>query len=151
MIAGSNDGYGWEYIDEQYLYPIDTMVQIPTVFNINSPSKYSYYRLIIMEMPPKNRVVRISQWALNFLPYSTINNEAFSNLYTRINDNYYDGSLFDNKLKYLPYNTSNQVINKDEINLQFESCNSSKNDIMLPIFCLSVLAISIIFYNKKNN
>jgi hypothetical protein len=150
MVVGSNDGKIWEYIDNQNLYPIDTSVQRPIVFNINSPFKYSYYRLIIIEMPPKNRVVRISQWALNFLPYSAINKEAFSNLNTLTNNTHYDDSVFNNNLKYLSYNTSNPVINKEENNLPIESSNGLKNDIVLPIICLSVLAISIIFYNKKN-
>jgi hypothetical protein len=190
MVVGSNDDdneKNWEYIDQQNLYPLDTSVQRPIIFNINSPYSYSYFRLIIIEMPAKNSVVRINQWALNFLAYSTINKEAFSNLNQRRiemedsqvsnvnfhghnleyakwdvpfqffddlnlqkNDTYYNDPPFNNNLKYLSYNTSNPLINKEESNSPFEKNKNLNNDIIIPIICLSILAISIIFYNKKN-
>jgi hypothetical protein len=150
MVVGSNNGNDWEYIDQQKLYPIDTSVQRPIIFNVNSPYSYSYYRLIIIEMPPKNSVVRISQWGLNFLAYSTINKEAFSNLHTLTNNNHYDDYVFNNNLKYLSYNTSKPVINKEESKSPFEKNKNSNNDIIIPLIFLSILAISFIFYNKKN-
>jgi hypothetical protein len=48
-----------------------------------------------MEMPNNNSVIRINQWSLNFLPYLSINKEAYTNYNTIIpieidNTNYND-------------------------------------------------------------
>lgn len=136
MVVGSNDAQNWEYIDLQNIKKrINTKLQRPIVFNVNSTKSYSYYRLIIMEMPPKNSVVRINQWALNFLPYLSINTEAFTNY------------------NYTNYNTSTPL-DIENIDNSFDSIDNSDNknyNDLLPLICTSILAISIIFYYKKNN
>jgi hypothetical protein len=82
MVVGSNDvlpDKKWHYIDLQNIKNrINTKLQKPIVFNVNSTKSYSYYRLIIMEMPPNNSVIRINQWTLNFLPYLSINETKIS-------------------------------------------------------------------------
>jgi hypothetical protein len=96
MVVGSNNETTWEYIDLQNIKnPLDTTFQTPIIFNVNSTKSYSYYRLIIMEMPNNNSVIRINQWSLNFLPYLSINKEAYTNYNTIIpieidNTNYND-------------------------------------------------------------
>jgi hypothetical protein len=134
MVVGSNDEQNWEYIDLQYITTYkDTTLQTPIIFNVNSSYSYSYYRLIIMEMPPKNSVVRINQWALNFSPYLSMNIDAFTNM------------------NYTNFNTSNPL-EIEKHNNSFNETeyldNTNYNDI-LQIICTSILAISILFYYKK--
>lgn len=135
MVVGSNNETTWEYIDLQNIKKrVDTKLQRPIIFNVNSTKSYSYYRLIIMEMPPNNSVVRINQWALNFLPYLSINTEAFANY------------------NYTNYNTSTPL-DIENIDSSFDKTNyinnTNYND-LLPLICTSILAISILFYYKKN-
>jgi hypothetical protein len=132
MVVGSENETTWEYIDLQNIKnPPDTTFQRPIVFNVNSSKSYSYYRLIIMEMPLNNSVVRINQWALNFLPYLSINKEAFTN--------------------YTNYNTSIplEIENIHSSVVEPEYINNTNYNGILPIFCTSILAISILFYYKK--
>jgi len=134
MVVGSNDEQNWEYIDLQYITTYkDTTLQTPIIFNVNSSYSYSYYRLIIMEMPPKNSIVRINQWALNFSPYLSMNIDAFTNM------------------NYTNFNTSNPL-EIEKHNNSFNETeyldNTNYNDI-LQIICTSILAISILFYYKK--
>jgi hypothetical protein len=134
MVVGSIDEQNWEYIDLQYIKTYkDTTLQRPIMFNVNSSYSYSYYRLIIMEMPPKNSVVRINQWALNFSPYLSMNIDAFTNM------------------NYANFNTSNPL-EIEKHNNSFNETeyidNTNYNDI-LQIICTSILAISILFYYKK--
>jgi hypothetical protein len=84
-----------------------------------------------MEMPPNNSVVRINQWALNFLPYLSINKEAFTN--------------------YTNYNTSIplEIENIHSSVVEPEYIDNTNYNGILPIFCTSILAISILFYYKK--
>lgn len=136
MVVGSNDETIWEYIDLQNKNNVDTRDQTPIVFNINSTNSYSYYRLIIMEMPLGNSVIRINHWALNFLPYLSVNKEAFTN-YTN-----YNTSM---PLEMTPFRISNSK------NISPKSINHEHIDniTILPIICTSILAISILFYYKN--
>jgi len=128
MVVGSNNETTWEYIDLQNKNNVDTTFQRPITFNVNSTNSYSYYRLIIMEMPLDNSVVRISQWALNFLPYLSMNKEAYSN-----------------------YNTSIplEIENIHSSHVEMEDIDNNNYNGILPIICTSILAISILFYYKK--
>jgi hypothetical protein len=131
MVVGSNNETTWEYIDLKNITKhIDTTFQKPITFNVNSTNSYSYYRLIIMEMPPNNSVIRINQWALNFLPYLSINKEAFTN--------------------YTNYNISTplEIEKNHSLDVKTEYIYNNNNGI-LPIICTSILAISILFYYKK--
>lgn len=128
MVIGSNNETTWEYIDMQNTKNIDTTLQRPIVFNVNSTKTYSYYRLIIMEMPFNNSIVRINQWALNFLPYLSKNKEAYTN-----------------------YNTSIplEIENIRSSNVETGIFDNTNYNGILPIFCTSILAISLLFYYKK--
>jgi hypothetical protein len=149
MVVGSNDDddnnneQNWEYIDLKYITTYkDTTLQRPIKFNVNSSYSYSYYRLIIMEMPPKNSVVRINQWALNFSPYLSMNKDAFTNMnYAKFNRS---NPLEKDNNSFTPLRISNiQRCNETEY-----IDNTNYNNV-LPIFFTSILAISILFYYKK--
>jgi hypothetical protein len=146
MVVGSNDNeQNWEYIDLQNVNTYkNTTLQRPIKFNVNSSYSYSYYRLIIMEMPPENSVVRINQWALNFSPYLSMNIDAFTNMnYAKFNTS--------NPLEIEKTNNSFtplRISNVQRCNETEYIDNTNYNDI-LPIICTSILAISILFYYKK--
>jgi hypothetical protein len=146
MVVGSNDENTWEYIDLQNIKKsINTFNRKPVVFNINSTKSFSYYRLIIMEMPPNNNDIKINQWSLNFVPYLSKNIETLTNMnvenYASETNNYY----------FSKYNTSTplKIENIDNSIVNDENYNNNYNDI-LPIIYTSILAISLLYYyNKK--
>jgi len=83
-VAGSNDGNNWYYIDQQsFVEPPDLPSAAPNsglnfkkgvrkdpmrpntiIFDINSVTRYTYYRLIVTELFPGNDNTQISQWQL---------------------------------------------------------------------------------------
>jgi len=180
MVVGSTDGNNWEYIDQQNLSIINTTTKKTMSFNINStndpflktPTNYTYYRLIILEMPPYNSVVRINQWILKFLPYLGFNKnpESFTPYIFEPQQQMDVGNLQIYKnLEFINYKTSIPIENeqnkkigkyilskpeeniRDNLNtIRTEYLNSLKNENVLPIICISILAISIIFIIKNN-
>ena len=77
IILGSNDGNNWNYLDQQIIKnPINTANRIPVTFNINSVTKYSYFRMIITSLFQGNDIISINQWALYGTVDRTINRDA---------------------------------------------------------------------------
>ena len=85
-LVGSNDGNEWAYVDQRNLKPdkLPPKTEPKKVFNINSSEKYSYYRLVINQMHETMTSVRIYQWNLFGVTYTTVNpdtkQETFVNL-----------------------------------------------------------------------
>ena len=84
-ILGSNDGSVWEYVDQQNVKTPVLNSKPSRVYNINSTKAYSYYRLVISEMPNEAKIVIINQWNLNGVTTLTPNpsykqNESFITL-----------------------------------------------------------------------
>jgi hypothetical protein len=84
-VVGSNDGTTWEYIDQQNVKTPVSNSKPTRVYNINSTKAYSYFRLIISEMPNAAKNIAIKQWNLNGVTELTPNpdyktNESFVTL-----------------------------------------------------------------------
>jgi hypothetical protein len=154
MIVGSKDGETWNYVDQRNLSIIDTTNQEPIKFNINSIESYSYFRLIIIEMPPQNYFVSISNWQLNFVPILKYNPETFTNMNTN-----YDYFHFTSN-KMVENNHSTYAISKPLENEQneqnkkieehiFFNDNQLHNENIITPFLIFILAISLFFYYKN--
>jgi hypothetical protein len=142
MVLGSNDGKKWKYVDHKNINVYNSDITEKT-FDINSINPYCYYRLVILEMPPGNKVIRIINWKLNFTTFLKINPEAFTNY-----------QYSNNKLKYLNYKNSEPIDNKEITynNISIDKIDENDdNDNFFPIIIISFLAISLIFYYNKNN
>jgi hypothetical protein len=84
-ILGSNDGSMWEYVDQQNVKTPVLNSKPSRVYNINSTKAYSYFRLVISEMPNEARSIMIKQWNMNGVTSITPNpdyktNESFVTL-----------------------------------------------------------------------
>ena len=64
-IVGSNDGSTWEYVDQQNVKTPVINSKPMRVYNINTTKPYSYFRLIISEMPDGMKNIMLNQWNLN--------------------------------------------------------------------------------------
>ena len=78
-ILGSNDGSMWEYVDQQNVKKPVLNSKPSRVYNINSTKAYSYYRLVISEMPNEAKSVSIKQWNLNGVTTITPNPDYKTN------------------------------------------------------------------------
>jgi hypothetical protein len=114
-VVGSTDGKTWNYIDQHNLGPdeLPKQPQPMKTINLNSTSKYSYFRLIISEMSQGMNLVRINQWNLFGITYVAVNpnvgTEKFTPMfdYTRIGnfepfDNYMNSEKVNAKYGYKP-------------------------------------------------
>jgi hypothetical protein len=63
MLVASNDGNAWIQLDQRNLKETDmpTGAIITKSFDINSPEKYSYFRLIVMGMGPGIKTLKINE------------------------------------------------------------------------------------------
>ena len=66
MLVASNDGMAWTQLDQRNLKDTElpTGESIQKMFDINSPEKYSYFRLIVMGMGPFMDTVKINELIL---------------------------------------------------------------------------------------
>jgi hypothetical protein len=66
ILAASNDGTAWIQLDQRNLKEseVPTGAIITKSFDINSPEKYSYFRLIVMGMGPGIKTVKINELML---------------------------------------------------------------------------------------
>ena len=66
ILAASNDGTAWIQLDQRNLKEseVPTGAIITKSFDINSPEKYSYFRLIVMGMGPGIKTLKINELSL---------------------------------------------------------------------------------------
>jgi hypothetical protein len=169
MILGSNDGKSWSYVDYHNIDTTNqTMKQSYNTFEIVTTNRYSYYRLIIMEMPPGNSVVRITSWSLYYSTstmYSNLMKENFTNLYSStFSDKITNYSNYEISKPLELYKLKTQIDNTDysfemynDMNDNFAKKYHSNIDTMenifqkeqfIPLIFVSILAISIVFHYK---
>ena len=84
-VLGSNNGSVWDYVDQQNVKTPVSNTSPSRLYNINTTKAYSYYRLVISEMPNEAKSVIINQWNLNGVTTLTPNpsyktNESFITL-----------------------------------------------------------------------
>ena len=110
-ILGSNDGSLWEYVDQQNVKTPVSNSKPSRVYNINSTKSYSYFRLVISEMPGESKNIMIKQWNMNGVTALTPNpdyktNESFITLSRWMDVDKWSSSKegFDN-YGYTPSNT----------------------------------------------
>jgi len=90
-IVGSNDGKNWDLLDNQNISvePIGSKD-----FNLNTSSRYIYFRLIVSQLFQNHiGVLAIKQWAIYGTPEPVINKDGFTNM---------------NKLSYYEFNKGNE-------------------------------------------
>lgn len=66
ILAASNDGTAWIQLDQRNLKEseVPTGAIVTKSFDINSPEKYSYFRLIVMGMGPGIKTIKINELSL---------------------------------------------------------------------------------------
>lgn len=81
MVVGSNDGNKWDYVHQKD-FTNDSLNDKgdTTEYNINSPDKFSYFRLIVSELFDHQSKISIKQWNMFGTVDPTINNEAFTDM-----------------------------------------------------------------------
>lgn len=114
MVVGSNDGNKWDYIHQKdftndSLNNNGTMIE----YNINSPDKYSYFRLIISELFDHQNKISIKQWNMFGTVDPTINNEAFTDM-SSSDKNYQFVDLNKSGGNYIEYNDPSYFMKKLE-------------------------------------
>jgi len=114
-ILGSNDGSLWEYVDQQNVKTPVLNSKPSRVYNINSTKSYSYFRLVISEMPNEAKTIMIKQWNMNGVTTLTPNpdyktNESFVTLSRWMDVNNWVGTKegFDD-YGYLPSNSNSNT------------------------------------------
>ena len=156
MVVGSNDGKAWELVDQQNIKePIDTSNQKPVEFNINVMKRYTYFRLVISEMPKQNGVFRLHQWALYGTITQDVNRDTFTNMDIGPNFIPFSTDTFRPYIDYkasIPLDDSNPNKKNEEYVLQTDINKKASNigsDIVLPGILFTILAISFIIYSNK--
>jgi len=109
-MAGSKDGINWNMIKTHDYSEVPNCKGNPIVFNVNTNEKYSYFRLIIIELDNYQTMASISQLNIFGMIEQTINKEAFSS----IRENFYSAIINDPVPgKYIndecSYNSGNNV------------------------------------------
>jgi len=81
MLVASNDGNAWIQLDQRNLKETDmpTGAIIKKSFDINSPEKYSYFRLIVMAMGPGIKTLKINELILFGTTMISTNDNAIKN------------------------------------------------------------------------
>lgn len=92
IVVGSNDGNNWSYIHQRELNVLPAQTNSPTVYNVNSIEKYSYFRLLISEVADLQTITSITQWNMKGTLKQTLNKEKFTTMSVDQNsDNAHNG------------------------------------------------------------
>lgn len=158
VLAGSKTGgkTSWEYIDMQ-------TKPKGTVFNVNSIVPYTFFRLIICEMPTNTSIVKISSLALYGVPTPIVNRdigrtETFTGMYDflstknnrliNVDNNYSNYSVSTpvivNPLNTITVTNPRQLLHKKRENVELPDTTP----IIASSIIISILAISLIYLHK---
>lgn len=129
-VLGSIDGSVWDYVDQQNVKTSVSNTKPSRLYNINTTKAYSYYRLVISEMPDEAKSVKINQWNLNGVTTLTPNpsyktNESFITLsrwmdvskWSDVKEGFEDYGYTPSNM--IPYTTSSQFksdVIKNQVN-----------------------------------
>jgi len=168
MLAASQNGTEWVQLDQRNLRDDDvpTGADIKKSFDINSPEKYSYFRLIIMGMGPNMETIKINEFGLFGTTVIAVNPRTVSETFvtlkrsSELSDDVnqkttYDGiNMYDKQ--YAKYNLPTVEPDKQKPeNKQLETETKPKEDTkenngiitvaMLPVIMASVLTGIIVY------
>jgi hypothetical protein len=168
MLAASQNGTEWVQLDQRNLRDDDvpTGADIKKSFDINSPEKYSYFRLIVMGMGPNMETIKINEFGLFGTTMIAVNPRTVSETFVTLKRSSelsedvnqkatYDGiNMYDKQ--YAKYNLPNVEQDKQKPeNKQLETETKPKEDTkenngiitvaMLPVIMASVLTGIIVY------
>jgi hypothetical protein len=163
MLVASNDGTAWTQLDQRNLKEseLPTGAIIKKSFDINSPEKYSYFRLIVMGMGPFVETVKISELMLfgttmvsanpNALngqssvksePFVTLNRSVELNAAEQSNASYDGINMYDRQ--YGKYNLDPNVATNQIVSLHGNKLETKINSIVSPDYLLKTSIITCI-------
>ena len=125
-LVASNDDATWDYIDQQYISELPSSNTPDKSFKVTTYNNYSYYRLIVTEMPVNTYKLRIN--IIKLMGVLSLNDvsgsesfttlyrsiDGFTNRYNKRNEKTLDGAdLY--RPTYSNYNTIKRTEEKKEI------------------------------------
>jgi hypothetical protein len=166
MLVASNDGNAWIQLDQRNLKETDmpTGAIITKSFDINSPEKYSYFRLIVMGMGPGIKTLKINELilfgttmistndnAIKTEPFGTFSRSSELNDAVKSNTAYDGINMYDRQYgKYsLDANVSSAnkpTANDDNVNTEIN--NRTVLEYALKTSILAGLLLTSVFFYK---
>ncbi len=166
MLVASNDGNAWIQLDQRNLKETDTPTGaiITKSFDINSPEKYSYFRLIVMGMGPGIKTLKINELilfgttmistndnALKQEPFVTLSRSSELNDAVKSNKSYDGINLYDRQ--YGKYNLDANVSSvntptANDDNLDTEINNRTVMEYALKTSILAGMLLTSVFFYK---
>jgi hypothetical protein len=163
MLVASNDGMAWTQLDQRNLKDAElpTGESIKKMFDINSPEKYSYFRLIVMGMGPFMETVKINEFTLfgttmvsanqkAINVQSPVKTESFVTLNRSVelhvggqSNASYDGiNMYDRQ--YGKYNLDTNVVSTHKLPLNEDNLETKINSIVDPDYLLKTSIVTCI-------
>jgi hypothetical protein len=164
-LAASNDGTAWIQLDQRNLKEKDvpTGAIITKSFDINSPEKYSYFRLIVMGMGPGIKTIKINELmlfgttmistnenALNQEPFVTLSRSFELNDAEKSNAMYDGINMYDRQYGKYSLDANVGSANKENArdNVQSELNNSTVLEYALKTSILAGILLTGVFFYK---
>jgi len=163
MLVASNDGMAWTQLDQRNLKDTELPKgeSIKKMFDINSPEKYSYFRLIVMGMGPFMDTVKINELILfgttmvsanptaingkspiKTEPFVTLNRSIELNAAEQSNASYDGINMYDRQ--YGKYNLDTNVGSAHKVPLNEDNLETKINRIVEPDYLLKTSIITCI-------
>ena len=163
MLVASNDGTAWTQLDQRNLKEseLPTGAIITKSFDINSPEKYSYFRLIVMGMGPFIETVKINEFTLfgttmistnpsalngqtsvKSEPFVTLNRSVELNTGEQSNASYDGINMYDRQ--YGIYNLDTNVANTQKVPAHGNKLETKINSLVDPDYLLKTSIITCI-------
>lgn len=168
-LVSSNDGESWDYVDQYLINNSDMPSQnSPTkTFSVTSYQKYSYFRLIITQMPDEMSRLRISLLKLNGTPllnsvpetFSTLQRslEGLTNQYNKQNDYKLEGAdlyrpTYSNYTKNLETETqqTKEPQIKEKKNIFLNNIKETASDVLLYTGILTGAVVTGLFLSNMS-
>jgi len=171
MLVASNDGTAWTQLDQRNLKDAEVPKgeSIQKIFDINSPEKYSYFRLIVMGMGPFIETIKINELILfgttmvsanpnaingqsvvNAEPFVTLNRSAELHVGGQSNASYDGINMYDRQ--YGKYILDTNVGSTHKVPVQGDKLKPKINSIVDPDYLLKtsiitgILLTGVFFY-----
>ena len=155
MLVASNDGMVWTQLDQRNLKDAELPKgeSIKKLFDINSPEKYSYFRLIVMGMGPFMETIKINELSLfgttmvsanpttingqspvKTEPFVTLNRSTELHVGGQSNASYDGINMYDRQ--YGKYNLDANIGSTQKVPVHEDNLETKKNNIVDPEYLL---------------
>jgi hypothetical protein len=155
MLVASNDGMAWTQLDQRNLKDTELPKgeSIKKMFDINSPEKYSYFRLIVMGMGPFMETIKINELSLfgttmvsanpttingqspvKTEPFVTLNRSTELHVGGQSNASYDGINMYDRQ--YGKYNLDANIGSTQKVPVHEDNLETKKNNIVDPEYLL---------------